>query len=349
MVNDEQGPLKFVRKNGGPQRELAHLRLKWDDNLHNQVGRTICSNGRGLPCNPEGYIRHLGRKFSPISGGASRGLVITANPDITGLSGGFGWLIELNRGAPRSLIFEQIEIDPSSVLLVSIPYPKGTSFEVSARASQWCRPASEYVCEATFAQVGSVDEVRQGPGNLYHVDLDGVLTVRVTAVSKEYVGNPDWLIADWETPSRWYDSFTALRSFERDGIRLPNGSEGTLLIQARCPSDDDFSPKDGYCPESVKTDYDPDICPAGYEQVAYDKCCQVSNSGVCVYADGSAGKVQNELCPIADQCVSWLNPDGVSRRVHKVRRNGICRSKCASSLRLRFLTSLRGFECGTCP
>jgi hypothetical protein len=47
------------------------------------------------------------------------------------------------------------------------------------------------------------------------------------------------------------------------------------LLEARCPSDNDDSPRDGRCSESVYTNYGPEV--AGYIQKAHDKCCQTSN------------------------------------------------------------------------
>jgi hypothetical protein len=262
--------------------------MHWDDSLHNQVGNKFCGNSDSLSCPTIGFVRHLGHKFSPLVNpeSVSPGLPITVNPDIVGLSGGFGWLLDFDVPAPRSLRLERFEIDPSSPLIVSIPYPVGTTFEITANAPSWCGETSQFKCRLGFTPVASIDEVRTGRGDGYYVDPDGILTIRVAEPPSNFVGNPDYLIPDWETENRWGTSKTLFR-WERDGVRLPRFNFAFLHIQALCPSDSVSSPKDGYCSGTVKEDYNPDVCPSGYEQVAYDKCCRISDPDVCVFADGS--------------------------------------------------------------
>jgi hypothetical protein len=262
--------------------------MHWDDSLHNQVGNTFCGNSDSLTCPTIGFVRHLGHKFSPLVNpeSLSPGLPITANPDIVGLSGGFGWLLDFDVPAPRSLRLERFEIDPASPLIVSIPYPVGTTFEITANGPSWCGEIFDFKCRLGFTSVTSIDVVRTGRGDGYYVDPDGILTIRVAELPSDFVGNPDYLIPDWETETRWGTSKTLFR-WERDGVRLPRFNFAFLHIQALCPSDSLSSPKDGYCSETVKEDYNPDVCPSGYEQVAYDKCCQISDLDVCVFADGS--------------------------------------------------------------
>ena len=279
-MSDSQGPLVFVRKNNGPRRNIAHILLEWDKSIHNQVDKSVCGNGNGLPCETLGYVRHLGHKF-----GGSQGLPITAASDISGLSGGYGWFISFIGNSPRSLSLTEIEIDPDSPLILRIPYPQGTTFQVTAKASQWCNPvAGKWACEIGFAQVSTVDAVYSGAGNVFHVDSTGVLTVRVVSMAQNYVGNPNWLIPDWNTPNRANNNY-ALRRFERNGIRLPEQVGNSLHIQATCPDDTASSPKDGYCTGSqpINRSYNPDVCPPNYTQVAYDKCCD-GNGLNCVTA-----------------------------------------------------------------
>jgi len=276
--------LRFIKKDGGPDRSVGHVKFSWSDSLHSQVGSTLCTNTRyhPKPCPSIGSIRHLGSKFF---GGI--GLPVTANPDAVGPIGGFGWYLELDEGAPRNLKLEQIEVEPSSMLLLSIAYPVGTTFTISAR-QKWCSTSSgKYTCREDFQQVPTRDEVRTGPGNGYHVDANGVVTFRVFQQALRFTGNPDFLVPTYDTaPRPGYDHDVAVPRFERGGVLLPEPSyrDGTYIeLIADCPGTGD------YCEGTVISDYNPDVCPNGYEQVGYDKCCDLSSPSnpVCVFADGS--------------------------------------------------------------
>lgn len=288
---DEQGPLIFVKKNNGPARALAHFEMVWDDDLEREVGVTKCTNNDDdVPCPAEGYLRHLGHKFSPIQNPATvgNGLPVNANADIVGFSGGFGWLLNFNTTAPRSIQFSLIEVDPSSQLLISIPYPPGTTFTITANAAPWCWVNENYSCVELFTAVNSVEAVRGSEGNTYYVDDDGVLTFRIMQFPANFVGNPEWFAFDYDTPGR-DDEVYAIPKFQRGDAVVPHHSFNCYLsVQAKCPGDNESSPTDGYCPEAVNTNYDPDICPTGYEQVAYDACCRPDDAVDCVYPDGSA-------------------------------------------------------------
>lgn len=82
VVYDPQGPLRFIQSkpfSDAPERALGHLTLYWHDSLHDQVGKTICSNGNAnIECKPEGYFRHAGQKFSE-----TQGLALTARGDVS--------------------------------------------------------------------------------------------------------------------------------------------------------------------------------------------------------------------------------------------------------------------------
>ena len=263
-------------------RSVGHIRLTWDSKLHSQVGKTRCGPGESAKrCPAVGYIRHLGHKFSAEKNKsklASRGLPITANPNVVGMTGGFGWLFQLQRGAPRHLHISEAEIDPSSVLLLHIPYPRGTVFRIVGKAS--CRSDQAFRCQMTFRRARSVAEVRDGPGNLYHVHRNGVLTIRVVQSSPEFVGNPRWVLPDYDTPGR-HQKF-ALPRFERNRVRLPMKSPGAgiSILARKCGGN-----KGAYCKKQV-VDYDPNVCPKGFAQVAYDTCCHLTKRDKCIFADG---------------------------------------------------------------
>ena len=119
VIHDPQGPLKFIKQNNGPERGIGHFKISWDDSKHNQVGGALCGNGNLAPCPALGYMKHLGSLFH-----SDNGLPVTANADVVGPTGGFGWLLKLNNGAPHTLKLEHIEVSPNSPLLLSLPYPR---------------------------------------------------------------------------------------------------------------------------------------------------------------------------------------------------------------------------------
>jgi hypothetical protein len=152
---DPQGPLWFLKLSTTPERGLGHVRVIWDAALAKEVGKTLCGNGNNLPCRSLGFIKHLGDYFRNDTG-----LPVTANADIVGPVGGFGWKLQLGAGAPKSVRIEQIEVDPATPLLLSIAYPVGTSFNMSANAG-WCTDSTQYTCVEDFHQVDSVVAVRR--------------------------------------------------------------------------------------------------------------------------------------------------------------------------------------------
>lgn len=175
-VWDPQAPLWFIKKAEGPQRALAHVSMFWDQNLHARVSKlnNYCYRDADN-CPIKGYLRHLGHRFTPDkSDPKTLGMPVTASADFVGFSGGYGWLLELDSGPPKNITFSRMEIDPDSVLMISIPYPKGTTFTITAQ-SDTCWEKDGYVCVETFQQTDSIEEVRRR-GNKYHVNNEGVLT-----------------------------------------------------------------------------------------------------------------------------------------------------------------------------
>ena len=223
VVYDPQGPLWFYKLGNGPERGLGSVTLHWDSALDAQVGVSQCGNGNSLPCDAVGRIKHLGRKYSNDTG-----LPVTANADITGPVGGFGWKLELFKGAPKSIRFSEVEVDPANPILLSIPYPPGTKFNITAISTR-CKPTAQYTCMDTFRQVASFTEVRASMGNTYHVSSGGVITFRVIQTPKSFVGRPEFFLPQYTDGGREGYGI-ALERFERDGIRLPAFTDGNYLI-----------------------------------------------------------------------------------------------------------------------
>ena len=278
VVRDEQGPLVFVQRNGGPDRGLGFVKLEWDNSIHSQVGDTLCSDEGRTSCPTVGYVRHTGPRFSD-----DLGLPITANADIVGLTGGYGWYLTFLQGPPRRLKLSSIELDPDTVLIVSIAYPVGTLVNVTAHASDGCRSNTAFSCSEVFQPVSSRELVRQSPqGNAYHLSEDGILTFRVVQTGREFVGNPNWFVPSWDDIDRngveWI-----LDRFERKGVRLPSAKTGPYIeVVANCGG------AGPYCTEALAPTVEltvDSVCPVGYTQSAYDQCCSTSG---CVFANGQS-------------------------------------------------------------
>ena len=246
VIKDTHGPLTFIRQNRGPVRGLGHVNLEWDAALHSTVGVTVCGNGDlSKFCPAVGYIRHMGTRFD-----GDPGLPVTAQAEVAGPVGGFGWLLELNNGAPRALNINNIELLRDTPLLLSVQYPIGTevsvtfSYPQASRAAVWNRSSN---CENAAH---------------YYDSSTGLLTVRVIG--------PD-------------------RFFSRANLTLPRGGN-LIKIQANCTSSDGIYCNDeiipitssalNLCPEGYsQTAYD--ICCSTTDPSA---CQDVA----AIYASGAA-------------------------------------------------------------
>ena len=268
--------MKFIKQT--KERGLGSLTLYFDAAQHDQVGNTVCGNGDGLPCPPLGYIKHMGKKFS-----LDNGLPITASADVAGPVGGYSWLLKLIAGAPKRLVVKSVEVRPDTPMLLSIAYPIGTNFTITANAPTWCSPSAQYSCKEVFKPVNSITAVRKSIGNTYYFSPTGLLTVRVIQTPKDYVGAPTWFLPKFTDVGLWGNGF-AIQRFERGGVLLPVGSYGTWLeIVANCTAS---STNAAYCQQSPPI-LVPEVCPSGYNQTAYDKCCSVANASKCSFANGS--------------------------------------------------------------
>ena len=285
VVQDVQAPLHFIKKNGGQGRGMAHIKLNWDDSLHDTVGDTSCtngprydSNGNLIRCDAVGRIRHLGPMYD-LTNDPVGGLPVTAGADIAGLAGGYGWLLELDGGSPHTLQISHVELTEDTAVFLSVPYPLGTSFSISANAASWCYESCSNWCKEIFTSVSSVEEVRQSEGNVYHFDATtGLLTIMVTMTPQTYTGTPSWKHYNFHDRDDDGEDY-ALDGFEREGVLLPKAASHSMIeIIADC------SQNGPYCAETpLLFGFDDNVCPPGLEQFSYDRCCEPDGSN-CEYA-----------------------------------------------------------------
>ena len=116
-------------------------------------------------------------------------------------------------------------------------------------------------------------------GNTYHFDRDGLLTIRIVQFAGGYLGgDKGWILPDYSTTYPWDPNEFVLDRFERGGVLLPKMSYGPYLqINANCAGGT-------YCSQRPQ-DLNPNPCPSGFKQVAFDKCCNGSN---CICSNGKA-------------------------------------------------------------
>jgi len=272
VVDDPQGPLKFIKQNNGPNRNIGHIHIDYDDAEHNQVGVSKCGNGWGS-CPAIGYIKHFGPMFAD-----DMGLPVTANGDIAGPTGGFGWLLEMNNGAPRNIKISEIEVHPDSPLIFSVQYPPGTSVNIEANAA-YCSENSFYSCKETFHAVSSPAQVRSSLGNTYHMSSGGLLTIRIIMSPQSFTGNKDWIFPDMDTVGKW-SKWYAIDRFSRADITLLKKPYGPFInVMADCEAS---SSNNAYCKTTTSSSELPSVCSdSAFEQVAYDKCCKISDPSIC--------------------------------------------------------------------
>jgi len=290
VVEDPEGPLTFIKVNDGPTRGLAHMRLWFKDEVHNTVGNTACKNGpkedeSGNPlCPAIGRIRHIGSLFDS-SNDPTGGLPITANSEVAGLTGGFGWVLELEDGAPIDLKIDQVEVDSSTPLMLVIPFPPGTAFSIIAHGA-YCSPSTTHSCTEQFAAADSVAHVRYSQGNMYYYDTTtNLLHVRVIQFPEGFTGDnvnsstAMWHLWDLDTPNTrsWDPRQYALDRFTFNGVTLPKYAHANFLqISADCVE----GSVSGHC-ANTPTYVEPEVCPSGFIQVSYDKCCVSFGSKNC--------------------------------------------------------------------
>jgi hypothetical protein len=244
-------------------RAVASFFMQWKPNQRADSGSKAGKCDRNMPCRPEGSIRHWGYAGA---------FPVTRNSQITGPSGGFGWHISFDAGAPKMLQFTEIQNFKASPLLLSIAYPPGVGFTITARGPPWCQTSQYRSCEHEYHRVGSTEEVRNSLGDAYYVDNKGILYVRLVQPLDGATGLPDWEHHEWPN-----------RPFMRAGLAVPTKSSNfeRIEILSNCaPS----ATNSYFCAGSVAS-APPRPCASGWRLTAYDRCC--SDAGVCVGPEGA--------------------------------------------------------------
>lgn len=162
----------------GKSRGIASFEMNFDPTLDSQVTKyQICTNGdRSKSCPRVGSVMHIGQEGNP----QEVGLPIEGLTALNGPTGGLGWLMLFDNGSPANITFKKTQIDEDELLMIAIPYPPGTSFNLTYYAAYWCWYwISVKTCYHKFTSAASLDAVINGNGDRYFFDTDrGVLFFR---------------------------------------------------------------------------------------------------------------------------------------------------------------------------
>lgn len=167
-----------------PLSSAASLIMKHNAAQEARIGVDLCMNGGGkFSCPVVAQVSHFG------STNESAGLQVGVNAKVTGplIATSGGWFVRFAAGTPSTLKLTSVQVNETQVLLLAIPYPSGTTFNITHQAASWCGP-SWATCTHNFRQVGSVAEVYLPPFffflNIYY-NFIALHTVRIYIFSAQ--------------------------------------------------------------------------------------------------------------------------------------------------------------------
>jgi len=262
-----------------PGRGVSSFYMTYDPPLQNTVGVTTCGNGDGSPCPPVGTAMHLGRS------NVSAAMNITANPKITGPSGGFGWYLNLFAGAPRSISFTNPQINQTDALVLVLPYPAGTRFNITYRVPYTgCRTTATLLCSWAYRRVASYAEVRYGRGDEYFFD-DRHVYFRLTSQSGSAIGKSGAFATQVVPPA-----------IERNGVSITGKPwASSITLSADCtPS----VANPLYCDVNASV---PPLSPCAADEVlsGFDRCTKVLPTPSSTAAASASSAATASLTPSA--------------------------------------------------
>ncbi|GBG35115.1 G8 domain-containing protein DDB_G0286897 [Hondaea fermentalgiana] len=250
------------------RRGIAHFIVRFDEEYTaatTPTTPTLCGNGNRISCPRVGSVMHLGVDGDPTVDG----LPIRANAVITGASNGFGWLLLFDSGSPTALTFRHAQIDEDDTVVVAMPYPPETTFDIRYVAASWCNTSWANACEVEFTSVSSLIDVSEGNGDTYFYDTDRQL------LFFRYVQQVMTDLDFSEAPA--YGNL-GTGYYVRNGMRIPPYMTfGTIEVNATgCAlneTDTNYCALSSYNTESICQDF-------GYAsdatQVAHDACASSS-------------------------------------------------------------------------
>jgi hypothetical protein len=177
---------------------IASVLMHWDIAGEATIGKTTCSNGARVspytvdnnwgywPCPIGAQITHFGK----TEGSATYG--VSLMPRVTGplIASSGGWFVRYTGGTPVKVTFTDMQIKHDDIMLLGIPYPTSTTFNIYAKAPTWCNPGTapfkswNPICTHQYRAVSSVAAVRAGWGDAYYFDKSkGILYIRIVELA----------------------------------------------------------------------------------------------------------------------------------------------------------------------
>ena len=279
------------------------------------LGSAACSNGgyATIPCPTIGRIWHLG--YSPDTA-----MDLPLNAKISGPIGGFGWVVGGSAWrAPVVLNLTSPQVRADAALLLVLPYPPGSTFQVTALSTgsysnaqrgltptpSWCTvtgargvAVASNLCTVRFRAVDSIAAVRGGAGDTYHFDsATGHLYLRPTVQSQSYsfLGLPNVTASGGAGLGRVW-GVQQVKGWAAQGLELPPRGGNAITIVSDCAGG--VSADGAYCSLAGGNGgaLPASPCPPGtaLPLSAFDSCDSSSAGGGSGGSGGSGGKAGSE-------------------------------------------------------
>lgn len=193
-----------------------------------RIGVDLCANGGGkVSCPVVATVSHFG------STNESAGLLVGVNAKVTGpiIAKAGGWFIRYAGGTPNVLNITSMQVNETKVLLLAIPYPAGTTFNIWYQGASWCNNPTTQACQHPVRSVSSIAAVRESFGDAYYWNNAARLLYVRAVQSKAYWGSKN--AQGSQDPAIWGVTFPD-DMFVRGGQTMAYASSATIVIKASC-------------------------------------------------------------------------------------------------------------------
>jgi len=211
----------------------ASVIMRWNISGESTIGSSTCGNGATqtntgvwpygyMPCPQGGMITHFGR----AEGTSSYNISLMARVAGPLIAASGGWFVRYFAGTPKTLQYTHMQIKHNDVMLLAIPYPSGTKFNIYAQAPTSCKPGTapykptDSICRHNYRAVSSVAAVRSAWGDAYYYDsAKFLLYVRIVSLST-IAGGRFGTNATYPSLRVWTSTTTKDSFFTRPGAPL---------------------------------------------------------------------------------------------------------------------------------
>jgi hypothetical protein len=212
-----------------PGDSAASVYFGYDPTQEAKIGSTICLNGGGQPfgvtgdptpkniCPVIGQVSHWGATNE------STGFDLGGNPRVTGpiISSRGGWFVRFTNGTPATLKLSSVQVKREEALLLALPYPANTQFEIYNQGADWCG-TSWATCRHNYTAVSSIAAVKAAWGDAYYWNNAAkTLYLRVVSANPTFP-KPD--VTNWPTAGYAFEDV-----FTRGGLTLYTTAYQTFI------------------------------------------------------------------------------------------------------------------------